>query len=140
MEQPEQYEMCGRALPDGLLKFLLHSNRQLAVNRHVMCVVKKAGFEPMTLGTRAERATNCATAPVDGLLYPIPPFMYILSLTESKPIMGDSMWYQWTAETHGHQRYCIPVEMQRVEQFRREEVTTAIQFWPSRRAMSSHLN
>ncbi len=45
-------------------KFLLHSNRQLAENRHVMCVVEKAGFEPRTLGTGAERATNCATAPV----------------------------------------------------------------------------
>ncbi len=33
-------------------------------NRHVMCVVEKAGFEPRTLGTGAERATNCATAPV----------------------------------------------------------------------------
>jgi hypothetical protein len=29
-----------------------------------MCVVEKAGFEPRTLGTGAERATNCATAPV----------------------------------------------------------------------------
>ncbi len=46
-------------------KFLLHSNRQLAENRHVMCVVEKAGFEPRTLGTGAERDTNCATAPVE---------------------------------------------------------------------------
>ncbi len=46
------------------LKILLHSNRQLAENRHVMCVVEKAGFEPRTLGTGAERATNSATAPV----------------------------------------------------------------------------
>jgi hypothetical protein len=30
-----------------------------------MCVVEKAGFEPRTLGTGAERATNCATAPVE---------------------------------------------------------------------------
>ncbi len=55
------------ALPprkDVKKKFLLHSNRQLAENRHVMCVVEKAGFEPRTLGTGAERATNCATAPV----------------------------------------------------------------------------
>jgi hypothetical protein len=44
---------------------LLHSNSQLAENRHVMCVVEKAGFEPRTLGTGAERATNCATAPVE---------------------------------------------------------------------------
>ncbi len=29
-----------------------------------MCVVEKAGFESRTLGTGAERATNCATAPV----------------------------------------------------------------------------
>ncbi len=43
---------------------VLHSNRQLAENRHVMCVVEKAEFEPRTLGTGAERATNCATAPV----------------------------------------------------------------------------
>ncbi len=40
-------------------KFLLHSNRQLAEIRHVMCVVEKAGFEPRTLGTGVERATNC---------------------------------------------------------------------------------
>ncbi len=33
--------------------------------RHVMCLVEKAGFEPRTLGTGAERATNCATAPVN---------------------------------------------------------------------------
>jgi hypothetical protein len=44
---------------------LLHSYRQLAENRHVMCVVEKAGFEPRTLGTGAERATNCATSPVE---------------------------------------------------------------------------
>ncbi len=43
---------------------LLYSNCRLAENRHVMCVVKKARFEPRTFGTRAERATNCATAPV----------------------------------------------------------------------------
>ncbi len=49
---------------DRVIKFLLHSNRQLAENRHVMCVVEKAGFEPKTLGIGAERATNCATAPV----------------------------------------------------------------------------
>ncbi len=28
-----------------------------------MCVVEKAGFESRTLGTEAERATNCTTAP-----------------------------------------------------------------------------
>ncbi len=50
-------------------RFLLHSNRQLAENRHVMCVVEKAGFEPITLGTGVERATNCATAPVHDLYY-----------------------------------------------------------------------
>ncbi len=33
-----------------------------------MCVVVKAGFEPRTLGTEAERATNCATAPVVNVL------------------------------------------------------------------------
>ncbi len=32
--------------------------------QHVMCVVEKAWFEPRTLGTGAERASNCATAPV----------------------------------------------------------------------------
>ncbi len=46
------------------ISFLLHSNRQLAENRHVMCVVEKAGLEPRTLDPGAERATNCATAPV----------------------------------------------------------------------------
>ncbi len=45
-------------------KFLLHSNCQLAENRHVMCVVEKAWFKPRTLGTGAERATKCATAQV----------------------------------------------------------------------------
>ena len=37
---------------------------KLAENGHVMCVVEKAGFEPRTLGTEAERALNCATRPV----------------------------------------------------------------------------
>ena len=45
-------------------KFWLHSNSQLAENRHVMCVVEKAWFEPRTLGTVAEHATNCATTQV----------------------------------------------------------------------------
>ena len=36
-------------------------------NRHVMCYVEKAGFKPRTLGTGAERATNCASAPVNRL-------------------------------------------------------------------------
>ncbi len=45
-------------------RFLLHSNHQLVENRHVMCVVEKDRFEPRTLGTRVERATNCTTAPV----------------------------------------------------------------------------
>ncbi len=49
-------------LQQHTISFLLHSNRQLAEKRHVMCVVEKAGFEPRTLGTGAERATNCATA------------------------------------------------------------------------------
>ncbi len=53
----------------GLRKFLPHSNRQLAENRHVMCVVEKARFEPRTLGTRTERAINCATTPVGWLAY-----------------------------------------------------------------------
>jgi hypothetical protein len=50
----------------------------------------------------------------DGLFYPIPPSMYRLALTECEPAADNSKWYQWTAETHGHQRYCIPVEMQRI--------------------------
>ena len=50
----------------------------------------------------------------DGLFYPIPPSMYRLALTECEPAADNSKWYQWTAETHGHKRYCIPVEMQRI--------------------------
>ena len=50
----------------------------------------------------------------DGLFYPIPPSMYRLAPTECEPAADNSKWYQWTAETHGHQRYCIPVEMQRI--------------------------
>ncbi len=55
---------CLYVAPVEKKKFLLHSHHQLAENRHVMCIVEKAGFEPRTLGTGAERATNCATAPV----------------------------------------------------------------------------
>ncbi len=35
------------------------------MNRLVTCFVKKAGFEPRTLGTKAERYDHCATRPVD---------------------------------------------------------------------------
>jgi hypothetical protein len=34
------------------------------MKRHVTCFVKKAGFEPKTLGTKAERYDYCATRPV----------------------------------------------------------------------------
>jgi hypothetical protein len=57
MSQHETVDMLGLDQ-----KFLLHSNRRLAENRHVMCVVEKARFEPRTLGTGAERASSCATA------------------------------------------------------------------------------
>jgi hypothetical protein len=34
------------------------------MKRHVACFVEKAGFEPRTLGTEAERQDHCATHPV----------------------------------------------------------------------------
>ncbi len=34
------------------------------MKRHVTCFVEKAGFEPRTLGTKAESYDNCATRPV----------------------------------------------------------------------------
>ena len=34
------------------------------MKRHVTCFVEKAGFEPRTLGTKAERYDHCATRPV----------------------------------------------------------------------------
>ncbi len=34
------------------------------MKRHVTCFVEKAGFEPMTLGTKAERYDHCATRQV----------------------------------------------------------------------------
>jgi hypothetical protein len=46
-------------------KDLPHSNRQTGrEQRHVLCFVEKAGLEPRTLGTEAERAANCATRPL----------------------------------------------------------------------------
>jgi hypothetical protein len=33
------------------------------MKRHVACFVEKAGFEPRTLGTKAERCDHCATHP-----------------------------------------------------------------------------
>jgi hypothetical protein len=35
------------------------------MKRHITCSVEKAGFEPRTLGTKAERYDQCATRPVD---------------------------------------------------------------------------
>jgi hypothetical protein len=35
------------------------------MKRHVTCFVEKAGFEPRTLGTKAECYDHCATSPVD---------------------------------------------------------------------------
>ncbi len=35
------------------------------MKRHATCFVGKAGFEPRTLGTKAERYDHCATRPVD---------------------------------------------------------------------------
>jgi hypothetical protein len=35
------------------------------MKRHVTCFVEKAGFEPRTLGTSAERYDHCATRPVN---------------------------------------------------------------------------
>ncbi len=35
------------------------------MKRHVSCFVEKAGFEPRTLGTKAERYDHCATRMVD---------------------------------------------------------------------------
>ncbi len=50
----------------------------------------------------------------DGLFYPIPPSMYRLALTECERTADDSKRYQWKAETHGYQRYSVPVAMQRI--------------------------
>jgi hypothetical protein len=36
------------------------------MKRHVTCFVEKVGFEPSTLGTKAERHDHCATRPVAG--------------------------------------------------------------------------
>jgi hypothetical protein len=34
------------------------------MKRHVTCFVEKVGFEPRSLGTKAERCDHCATRPV----------------------------------------------------------------------------
>ncbi len=39
------------------------------MKRHVTCFVEKVGFEPKTLGTKAERYDHCATRPVMIVLY-----------------------------------------------------------------------
>jgi hypothetical protein len=36
----------------------------MTMKRHVTCFVEKAGFEPRTLGTNAERYDHCAARPV----------------------------------------------------------------------------
>ena len=50
----------------------------------------------------------------DGKFYPIPPSMYRLKLAMCHPWDGGRSWYRWTAHTHGHQPFCIPIEMQKV--------------------------
>ncbi len=74
-------------------KFLLHSNRQLAENRHVMCVMEKAWFEPRTLGTGADRATNCATALVGAGSYQIQWCPTGLLQSISSLVSPDTVWY-----------------------------------------------
>ncbi len=37
------------------------------MKRHVICFVEKAGFEPRTLGTKAERYDHCTTRLVEGV-------------------------------------------------------------------------
>ncbi len=45
--------------------FLLNSSlHSTTMKRHVTCFVEKAGFEPKTLGTKAERYDHCTTRPV----------------------------------------------------------------------------
>ncbi len=66
-----------------------------------MCVVEKAGFEPRTLGTEAERAASCGTAPVimsnKGRLHasglgderPIKTGLYYVESGNYKPLRGN---------------------------------------------------
>ncbi len=45
----KEQDSTGYTSTPSRVKFLLHSNCQLAENRHVMCVVEKAGFEPRSV-------------------------------------------------------------------------------------------
>jgi hypothetical protein len=56
---------CGDELQK---KSLLHST---TMKRHVTCFVEKAGFEPRTLGTKAEHYDHYATRPM-GMSYKAP--------------------------------------------------------------------
>ncbi len=52
----------GISKQSGQKNYLLHST---TMKRHVTCFVEKDGFEPRTLGTKAERYDHCATRPVE---------------------------------------------------------------------------
>jgi hypothetical protein len=56
-----------------------------------MCVVEKAGFKPRTLGTGAERATNCATALVLNNKYNKCPGFLLDAIEGAGPLKG-SKW------------------------------------------------
>ncbi len=59
------------------------------MKRHVTCFVEKAGFEPRTLGTKAERHDHCATRPVYDIIT-----LYMISYTISQDIYVISyIWY-----------------------------------------------
>ncbi len=54
---------------DKKKKFLASFNNyeEATMKRHVPCFVEKSGFEPRTLGTKAERYDHCATRLVIGI-------------------------------------------------------------------------
>ncbi len=79
--------------------------RHCQENRHVMCVVEKAGFEPRTLGTGVERATNCATAPQSSL----GTFLSENALAKSQRSL-DILIQQKSEWRHQQEDYCAPFE------------------------------
>ncbi len=67
--EPAKFVLCAMlarigGLVDRLEKLLASSWHSTTMKRHVTCFVQKAGFEPRTLGTKAERNDRCATRPV----------------------------------------------------------------------------
>ena len=54
------------------------------MKKYVKCFVGKAGFEPRTLGTKAERHDHCATRPV----------LNMSKLSKSEPVYPHSILMQ----------------------------------------------